>query len=89
VNYCGLHNGAESLIIIDAGMLREPVKNQASLVPLECPISLELVLEYPLTGDNIGATGEWNQVPSAVGHESGVLFLHSRPPMRIGECGMN
>jgi hypothetical protein len=57
VNYCGLHNGAESLIIIDAGMLREPAKNQANLVPLECPIGLELVLEYPFAGDNIGAAG--------------------------------
>jgi hypothetical protein len=55
VIYRGRHKGAKSLIIIDAGMLREPVKNPSGLVPLECPIGLELVLEYPLAGDNIGS----------------------------------
>jgi hypothetical protein len=80
-----LHNGAESLIIINVGMLHEHVKTLASFVPLECPIDLELVLEDPLVGDNISATGVQNQVPIVVGHESGTLFLHSRPPMRKGE----
>jgi hypothetical protein len=47
----------ESLIIIDAGTLCESVKNSVSLVPLKCPVALELVLEYPLIGDNIGAAG--------------------------------
>jgi hypothetical protein len=79
----------ESLIIIDAGTLCESVKNSVSLVPLKCPVALELVLEYPLIDDNIGAAGAWNQVPSVIGHESGVLFLHNRPPIRIGEGGPN
>jgi hypothetical protein len=65
------------------------MKNLAGLIPLECPIGLELVLEDPLVGDNIGAAGAWNQVPSAVGHESGVLFLHSHPPMRNYEGDPN
>jgi hypothetical protein len=33
------------------------MKNLAGLIPLECPIGLELVLEDPLVGDNIGAAG--------------------------------
>jgi hypothetical protein len=89
VNHHGLHNGAESPIVIDVRTLREPVKNLAGLVSLECPISLEFVLEYPVVGDNIDAAVAQNQVPSAVGHEGGVLFLHSRPLMRIGEGGLN
>jgi hypothetical protein len=88
-NCCGLHNGAESLIIINVGTLCEPTKNPAGLLTLECPISLEVVLEDPLAGDNIGATGAQNQVPSAVGHESGILFLHSCLPLRISEGGPN
>jgi hypothetical protein len=56
-NCHGLHNGAESLIIINIGTLCEPMKNPAELLTLECPVSLEVVLEDPLAGDNIGATG--------------------------------
>jgi hypothetical protein len=89
VNYRGLHNGAECLITIDAGTLCELTKNLLSLVPLECPVGLELVSEDPLVYNNFGAVGAQNQVPSVVGHESGILFLHSRPPMRIGEGGLN
>jgi hypothetical protein len=89
VDYRGLHNGAKSLIITDVTMLREPVKNLASFVPLECPVGLELVLEYPLISDNIGSARVQNQVPSTVGHERDVLLLHSHPPMRIGKGGPN
>jgi hypothetical protein len=55
-NYRRLHNGAESLIIIDTETLCEPVKN----IPIKCLVSLELVLEDPLAGDNIGAIGAQN-----------------------------
>jgi hypothetical protein len=89
VNYCRLHNGAKNLIIIDIEMLCEPTENPAGLVPLECPVGLELVLEDSLAGDNIGAAGAQNEVPSFVGHESIILFLHSLLPMRIGEGGSN
>jgi hypothetical protein len=61
-----LDQRAECLIIVDVGTLHEPAKNPTGLVPLECPISIELVLEYPLAGDNIDAAGVRNQVPSAV-----------------------
>jgi hypothetical protein len=55
-----LHNGVESLIIIDAGTLHEPVKNSTGLVPLECPVGLELMIKNSLAGDNIGAAGSQN-----------------------------
>jgi hypothetical protein len=35
-------------------MLRELMKNLVGFVPFESPISLEIVFEYPLVGDNIG-----------------------------------
>jgi hypothetical protein len=88
-NHHGLHNGTESLIIINTETLCELAKNPTCLVPLECPISFEHVLEYPLASDNIGTAGAQNQVTSAVGHEGGILFLHSRPPMRISEGSLN
>jgi hypothetical protein len=89
VNCHGLHNRSESLIIIDAGTLHELTMNPMGLVPLECPIDLEFVLEDPIAGDNVGTMGSWNQVLSVVGHESDVLFLHSHPLMRISEGSPN
>jgi hypothetical protein len=89
VNCRWFHNRAESLIIIDTETLHEPAKNPSGLVPLECLIGLELVLEDPLAGDKTGATGARNQVPSVVGHKSGILFLHSRPSMMISEGSPN
>jgi hypothetical protein len=89
VNVHGHHNLAKSLIIIDVRMLCEPTKNLASLVPPECLVGLEHVFEDPLVDDNISTTRARNQVPSAIGHEGGVLFLHSHPPMRINEGSSN
>jgi hypothetical protein len=60
VNHRGLHNRAKSFIIIDAGMLRDPVKNPTDLVPLECAVDVELVFEDPLVGDNIHIARVWN-----------------------------
>jgi hypothetical protein len=88
-NCSRLHNRVESLILINAWTLLEPVKNPTGLVPLECPIGLELVFEDPLVDDNICATGAWNQVPSTIGLEDGILFLCSRPLMRISKGGPN
>jgi hypothetical protein len=89
VNYRGLHNGTEGLIIINAGTLHEPTKNPSSLVPLECPIDPKPLLEDPLADVNIGVAGVQNQVSNVIGHESGILFHHSRRPMRIGEGSQN
>jgi hypothetical protein len=95
VKYHGLHNGAKSLIIIDAGRLHEPAKNPAGLVPLECPIGLELILEYPLTGDNIGAAehGTKSQVSldRRVAYSSSIAPANDdrrgRPKLTLGRGG--
>lgn len=50
----GLDDGAENLIKVNAKSLSETPKNPASFVSLKGAISMELVLEYPLVGDDIG-----------------------------------
>lgn len=59
--YCAdggrLHNWAESPIEVDARPLSETSKNPPSLVALEKSISMKLVLEDPLVGDDVGARG--------------------------------
>jgi hypothetical protein len=50
-----LHNGAESLIIVNAGTLSEATKNPTRFVALERAICLELVFEHPLACNHIGS----------------------------------
>jgi hypothetical protein len=76
-------NQAESLIIVDSGALSETPKDPASLVAIKGPISMELVREDPLAGDNIGALRLGNKLPSPVAHQGSVLPFHSRMPMWI------
>jgi hypothetical protein len=61
-----LDDGAEGLIIVHPGALSEPLKDPTSLVPVQRAIRLELILEDPLTGDDVGPRRPRNQVPRAV-----------------------
>jgi hypothetical protein len=79
------HNRAESLIVVDSGALSETLKDPASLVAIEGPISTELVCEDPFTSDNIGALRLWNKVPCPITHQGLILILHSCAPIGIGE----
>jgi hypothetical protein len=54
------YNQAEGLIVIDSRTLSETSKDPTSLVVIKGPVSTELVLEDPLTGDNIGALRSGN-----------------------------
>jgi hypothetical protein len=83
-NSSGLHNGAECLIVIDAGTLSEPAKNPASLIPVQGAISMKLVLENPLPGDHICLGRPGNKFPSVIVQE-GSMFFHGPAPVRIGE----
>jgi hypothetical protein len=51
----GLNDGAESLIVVDAGKLGEAVENPARLAPSQGAIIVELVTKDPLAGDHVGA----------------------------------
>jgi hypothetical protein len=48
-----LHNRAESLIVVNPGVLRETLEDLASLVAIKHPIGEELVLEDPLDDDDV------------------------------------
>jgi hypothetical protein len=60
-----------------------------SLVPFQCIIRVELVLEDPLTGDNVGANMMRNKIPSVVGDQSSIFFLHGMAQAWVGEGGVN
>lgn len=64
-----LDDGAESFVEVDAGTLGKAAKHPAGLVPVEGAVGLELVLEEPLAGDDVGATWTRNKIPGAVGEE--------------------
>jgi hypothetical protein len=51
------------------------------LVAIKGPVSTELVREYPLAGDNVGALRLGNQLTDPIANQASVLFLHSRTPM--------
>jgi hypothetical protein len=59
-------NWAESFREVNTGALYESPKNLERLVPFQSAISGELVLEDPLSGDNIGLAGTRHQVPSVI-----------------------
>jgi hypothetical protein len=48
------NDGAEGLIVVHPGALGEPLDDLMSLVPVQRVFLLELVLEDPLVGDDIG-----------------------------------
>jgi hypothetical protein len=53
-----------------------------SLVSIKRAICLELVLEDPLTGDDIGPKRTRNQVPYVV-RQQGLVLLHSETPVGV------
>jgi hypothetical protein len=53
----GLHDGAESLIVVQVGVLGESSEDPMSLVPVQRTIRLKLMLEDPLVSHHIGPKG--------------------------------
>jgi hypothetical protein len=84
---CQLDNRVESLIVVDAGPLGEATKNPASLVPFQCTVGVELVLEDSLAGDDVGANRTRDNIPCAVGDQSSIFFLHGTTPGRVDKGG--
>jgi hypothetical protein len=83
-----IHNQAESLIVVDPRVLSETSKDPASLIAIKGPISVELVREDPLTGDDVGALRPENKLPCPITHLGPVLLLHSCTQIGIGERSM-
>ena len=73
---CWFHHRRESLMEIYSRSLREPSDNPSGFAPLERSVGVELVLEQPLPGDDIGMCWPRHQRPSAVGLQSIILRLH-------------
>jgi hypothetical protein len=85
---CGrLDHRAEGLIVVDAGSLGEAAKNPASLVPFQGAVGIELVLENSLVGDDVGANGARDKIPSVVGDQGSKFFFHGTVPIWIDEGG--
>jgi hypothetical protein len=60
-----------------------------SLIPVKRAIRLELVLEDPLVGDNIGPRRPRNQVTRVVRQQGLILLLHSVMPVEVHERTMD
>jgi hypothetical protein len=87
---CGrLDHRAEGLIVVNAGSLGEAVKDPVSLVPLQGTVGVELVLDNPFVGDDVGANGVRDKCPCVVGYHGSKLFIHGSMPVRIDEGGAN
>jgi hypothetical protein len=77
------HNRDESLIVVDSRALSETLKDPASLVAIEGPVSAELAREDPFSDDDVGALRSWNKVSGPITHQGPVLILYSRAPIGI------
>jgi hypothetical protein len=62
------------------GPLGEAAKNPTSLVPFQGAVRVELVLEDPFLGDDVGANRTRDKIPSVVGDQSIIFFFHSTTP---------
>jgi hypothetical protein len=71
-----LDHQAEGLILVNARLLGEVVKNPMSLVPVQGASGIKLALENPLVGDNVRANGMRDKIPSVVGNQGSKLFFH-------------
>jgi hypothetical protein len=61
------------------------VKDPPSLILFQCAIGVELVLEDPFSGDDVGANMTRDKVSSVVGDQSIIFFLHGVAPGWVDE----
>jgi hypothetical protein len=59
------------------------------LVPMQGTISLELVMEDPLSVTTLVPKGTRHQVLGVVGHQGLIFLLHSTTPVAIGDRAMD
>jgi hypothetical protein len=85
-NCSWLHHRIERLREIHTWALGEAPKNPACLVPLQCPVCMELVLENLLARHHVGMRWSRHQLPSVVLQKSSMLFLHGGMPTRVNEA---
>jgi hypothetical protein len=84
-----LDHQAEGLIVVDAVSLGDAMKNSVSIVPFQRAIGIELVLENPLVGDDVGINGARDKIPSVVGDQGSKFFFHGAAPIQIDGGGVD
>jgi hypothetical protein len=80
-----LDRRAEDLIVVDVESLGEVAKNLVSLVPVQGAVGIELVIENPLAGDDVGTNRTRDKILGVVGDQGSKLFFHGMTPVRISE----
>jgi hypothetical protein len=83
VNSGRFYNRAEGPIIVDFGALSETPKDPTSLVAIKGPVSMKLMREDPLAGDNVGALRSGNQLSGPIADQGSVFVLHSHTLMGV------
>jgi hypothetical protein len=82
-----LNHRAEGLIVVDVGPLGEAMKVPMSLVSLQGSMGVELVIEDPFARDDVGTNRMKYGIPSIVGDQSIIFFLHGTVLGRVDEGG--
>jgi hypothetical protein len=83
-----LDHRAEGLIIVDAGPLGEAVKDPMSLITCSSH-QVELVLDDPFVGDDVGANRMRDKILSVAGDQSIIFFFHGTTLGRVNEGSMD
>jgi hypothetical protein len=79
---CRFDNRTESLVVVDAMLLREPVDNPPSLMASKGAVRVVLVPENPFAGDDISTRRSRNKPPSASWLDTGAgLETRARPTL--------
>jgi hypothetical protein len=78
-------NRAEGLIVIDVGPLGEVAKDPTSLVSFQGAVRVELVLQDPFAGGDVGVNRTRDKIPNVVGDQSVIFFLHGTTPGQVAE----
>jgi hypothetical protein len=78
-------NRTESLVEVNALLLRETAKHPACFVAVEGATRLQLVAKDTLAGDDVGVQRRRHEIPSVVAEESTILLGHSLEPVGILE----
>jgi hypothetical protein len=68
------HNRTESLIVFDPKALTETPEDLTSLVVIKGLVSVKLVREDPLVGDDVGGTRPGDKLPCPIAHQGSYSF---------------
>jgi hypothetical protein len=86
MNCSGLHNGIESITIINTILLSETTGDKTSFIFINRTIGSLLYLENPLATHNIDSMRPRNQDPGISALESRKFLCHGITPRRLTKC---